>query len=196
MKRPSILIIVIIVLLVLLVPLIKVSVVPERTIKVLDEQGNPQNDIEVRQIWNHYSFDGSGVSNLYGGEEVRTSAANGEITFPERSFRVGAASWLWATLGSPSRWINVHASTGPHSYFLCVRSNCSQPPSYRGNPEDLENNLLIVESKETIRKRLKEIIGKTEQSPMANSRDDAVNDGPPPPPIAPQKEPARQPQNK
>ncbi len=195
MKRPRILIFLILVLFGLLVPLIKVTVVPERTIGVLDEQGNPQNDIEVRQIWNHYSFDGSGLSGLYGGEEVRTSSANGEITFPERSFRVGAASWLWATLGSPLRWINVHASTGPHSYFICIDTNCAQPPWYRGNPEDLENNVLIVESEETVRKRLEEIIRKIEQPPMANSRDDAVHDGPPPPPIAPQKESARQPQN-
>ena len=161
MKRPAVRIVVIAILVVAFVasffPVMKVTTVPAWTIRVVDEQGIPQPAVAVRQDWNHYSFDGGGYSGLYGGQEDRVSDSNGEIAFPERGFRTSPAMWAFATIGTPLRWINVHASTGPHAYFICLNASCSIGPWYRGSSSELENNVLTIQSDETIRKQLDEL---------------------------------------
>jgi hypothetical protein len=159
-------IIIVFTVVVLFIPIIKVVVVPQWTIHVVNEAGDPQGDVDVRQHWRHYSFDGSGINDVYGGEEVRSSDLNGEIVFPERAFRASALSWLAAKVGSPERWINIHSSTGPSSYFICMNASCDVGPSYRGRERDLENNVLTVESEDTIHRLNEESIRRLDENPL------------------------------
>jgi hypothetical protein len=179
MKRPAVKTGLIAILVVAFVasffPVMKVTTVPAWTIRVVDEHGVPQSEVEVRQHWNHYSFDGGGFSGRYGGEEARVSDSNGEIAFPERSFRTSAAQWAFATIGTPLRWINVHASTGPHASFICLNASCSMGPWYHGNRSELENNVLTIQSDETIKKQLDEIRQEWEAAePPSNFSEDTA----------------------
>lgn len=155
----------------------------------------PQPGVEVRQHWNHYSFDGSGVGGIYGGEEDRRTGSDGEITFPERSFRTSAFRWGLATIGTPLRWINIHASTGPHSSLMCPEQACEGLHWYTGNKSQIENTILTVESPEK-RERTLENTKKYEPLPNPDGvgfgpglsiSDDDESAPPPPPPL---KQPA------
>lgn len=128
-------------------PIFKVVVVPEWPINVVDQAGQPVGDFEVREIWHHYSFDGSGIDPAYGGEEELRSNSSGEIIFSERSFRASLFGIAFAKVGSPLRWINVHSSTGESAYFICLSGSCSyeSSPHYRGNAEELSKKTLVVE---------------------------------------------------
>ena len=145
-RRQKILVGVLLVCVAIFVPFWKVVVVPEWSITVVDDSGQSKEGIKVRQYWNHYSFDGSGIGGFYGGEDTRTSDANGVIVFPERSFRASPLRIAFAYVGTPLRWINVHASTGPTAYFICQGNvSCSVTMAYRGNQSDLENNVVTIE---------------------------------------------------
>jgi hypothetical protein len=128
-----------------LVPSIEIVVVPEWPMRVVDTAGNPVAGAEVRQHWNHYSFNASGTGDAYGGEEILASDANGQIVFPERSFRVGLLSLALSKIGGPFRWFDLHASTGPSAYFVCYNVSCRySEPTYRGEPEELLNTVIVV----------------------------------------------------
>ncbi len=150
LKRSKVLIISVVTIAVLaMVPMFKVVVVPQWPIKVVDEAGQPVNDFEVRQHWLHYSFDGSGLNPAYGGEETLQSSSSGEIIFPERSFRASLLGIVFAKIGSPLRWINVHSSTEESAYFNCLSGSCpyESSPHYRGKTDELKKNILVVEQR-------------------------------------------------
>ena len=180
-RRQKILVTVLLLCAAMFVPFWKVVVVPEWPIRVVDESGQSKPGIEVRQHWNHYSFDGSGIGGFYGGEDTRTSDANGAIVFPERSFRASPLRIAFAYVGNPLRWINPHASTGPHSYFICPSESCSDTKWYRGNQSDLENNVLTIESEETIEKRLDKIMQTAEEDLSGSPVGESALGAPPPP---------------
>jgi hypothetical protein len=182
-RRQKILVGVLVVCGAMFVPFWKVVVVPEWPITVVDESGESKPGIEVRQYWNHYSFDGSGISGFYGGQETGTSDANGVIVFPERSFRASLFGVAFAYVGTPLRWINPHASSGPHSYFICPRESCSDTKWYRGNQSELENSVLTIESEETIQKRLDETMERLQQDLGGLPAGESEGGAPPLPPL-------------
>lgn len=185
MKLSTVVIITLIVLLVVAcLPVFKVVVVPQWPIKVVDISGQLVSNFEVRQHWNHYSFDGSGIDSPYGGEEDLRSNASGDIIFPERSFHASFLRIAFAKIGSPLRWINVHASTGESSYFICLSGSCSyeSEPHYRGNAAELEKNTLVVTHMNSENGSVDDPVGSTSDIDTGTGTGTGANYDDPPPP--------------
>jgi len=154
-------------------PVIPVEVVPQWTVRVTDEQGHPRPNT-VREIWHHYSFDGSGLNPLYGGEEDLVTDDQGVVVFPERRIHVSLGMWGIATVGTPMRWINIHASTGPYAYLLCLNPSCGYAPdTYSGDRESLENTTLIIPSPETRKRQEEESNLRLKDGPVGYSSGDS-----------------------
>lgn len=132
-----------------LAPFWKVVVVPEWPVRVVDKNNLPFPGVRVRQHWHHYSFDGSGTSSDYGGEEDLISNQDGMIVFPKRSFNVSLVGIAVANIGTPLRWINPHSSSGPSSFLICLSAGCGHSePGYNGKLEQLHGASITVESDE------------------------------------------------
>jgi hypothetical protein len=84
------------------------TVLPSQNVLVVTEAWRPIQDVKVRQIWQHYSFESEGH------EEDLTTDANGRITFPRRTIRASILRRilhpLWNVLTQ-----GVHASFGVHT---------------------------------------------------------------------------------
>ena len=78
-------------LFVLLFPF-KTTIVPDWSLKVVDEEGAAVGDINVTEHWQHYLLESSSH------EEVQRAGANGLVSFPARSIRASLLGRGWATI--------------------------------------------------------------------------------------------------
>ncbi len=111
-RRLAIIVVPLVILIGLFLPL-PTTVVPEWTIRVVDQNGNPVAGSKVRQIWQHYTFEETGH------EEVRVTDQNGIVTFPRRVIarpiliRITYTAWAFVTL-------IAHGSMGPDAYLIGI----------------------------------------------------------------------------
>jgi hypothetical protein len=78
-------------LLILLFPF-KTTIVPDWSLKVVDEEGAAVGEINVTEHWQHYLLESSSH------EEVQRAGGNGLVSFPERSIRASLVRRAWATV--------------------------------------------------------------------------------------------------
>jgi hypothetical protein len=91
--RPKGLVIAILVLLLsTLVYPFQITIVPAWDLRILDETHAPVGAINVTEHWRHYLFES------YGREELRLTAVDGRVSFPERTMRASLLRRAWATI--------------------------------------------------------------------------------------------------
>jgi hypothetical protein len=77
--------------------------IEEWTVRVLDENGAPVQDIRAGQLWHRYTF------GLDGAYEMRRTNAYGVAAFPRRAYWAPIVFWA---LRAASVQLNVHGSSG------------------------------------------------------------------------------------
>ena len=70
----------------------KTTIVPDWSLKVVDEEGAPVGDINVTEHWQHYLLESSSH------EELQRAGGNGLVSFQERSIRASLLRRAWATI--------------------------------------------------------------------------------------------------
>lgn len=70
----------------------KTAIVPDWSLKVVDEEGAAVGDINVTEHWQHYLLENSSH------EDVQRAGGNGLVSFPERSIRASLVRRAWATI--------------------------------------------------------------------------------------------------
>lgn len=68
------------------------KIVPGWDLKVVDERAAPVNAINVTEHWQHYLFENSN------NEELRQTAVDGRVNFPERTMRASLLRRVLATI--------------------------------------------------------------------------------------------------
>jgi len=82
----------------------KTTVVPEWSVRIVDEAGNPLRTNRVREVWQHYTIESASH------QEVLITDGEGYVTFPRRTVRGS----LLVRIGWPIvNALSVHASYGP-----------------------------------------------------------------------------------
>ena len=69
------------------------TIVPEWSLKVVDEEGAPVRDVNVTEHWQHFLLEASSH------EEMRRVQDNGAVSFPERTIRASLVRRGIATIG-------------------------------------------------------------------------------------------------
>lgn len=87
----SALVALLVLLFILLFPF-RTTIVPDWSLKVVDEEGAAVGDINVTEHWQHYLLERSSH------EEVQRAGGNGLVSFPERSIRASLVHRAWATI--------------------------------------------------------------------------------------------------
>ncbi len=88
-------------------PIIPVDVVPEVTLKVINENNQLMTGIKIVQGWQHWTFESEDH------RDEKTSDANGSVTFSEKSIKVSVFKFLFWRLMEIVMKINPHAGFGP-----------------------------------------------------------------------------------
>jgi len=131
MKKLKWLIIVSIFLIALFVPVMPVNVVPEWTLRLVDESGQSVPNARIDQSWKEYSLEFFRFGHI---DESLSSDGNGFVTFPARNIRVSVIQIIVAKIVDIITSINPHAGYGPQSHVYC-RGNLSCSASYRPGEE-------------------------------------------------------------
>lgn len=84
---------VLLLLLLLLFYPFQTTIVPEWSLKVVDEEGAPVRDVNVTEHWQHFLLEGSSH------EEMRRVQDNGAVSFPDRTIRASLVRRGLATIG-------------------------------------------------------------------------------------------------
>jgi hypothetical protein len=87
----------VLVLLFLLFYPFQTTIVPEWSLRVVDEEGAVVRDVNVTEHWQHFLLESSSH------EDVRRVAENGVVSFPERTIRSSLVSRGLATIGRIKR---------------------------------------------------------------------------------------------
>jgi len=86
------------------------TVVPQWTVRVVDEAGSSLGNVGVTEYWRHTSVE----SGDHHAESI--TDGNGYVTFPRRTIR---ASFLRRVIGPLINRLNVHGvDLGPHAYLI------------------------------------------------------------------------------
>jgi hypothetical protein len=98
-------------------------VVPEWSVRTIDELGNPVARVPLRETWQHYSIESQGH------EQDLSTNDRGYVTFPLRTVR---ANLIMRALRTTLNKINPHGSTGPSAsvYVLSPYKPLTQEPYY------------------------------------------------------------------
>ncbi len=123
---------------VLFVPFFPVNVVPEWSLRLIGEDGQPAPNARVDQSWKDYSLEFWTVEQ---DTDHSMSDAHGIVRFPARNIRVSAFQIVAAKIRDVVVSINPHSGYGPHSFALC-RGSLSCNASYRPG-EDSPKNVVV-----------------------------------------------------
>lgn len=85
---------------------VETSVVPEWSVRVVDERGTPVRGAVVRQSWQHYSLERNGH------EEDLATDSDGYVTFQPRKIRAGLFGRIMVPVLNAFS-LREHASFGP-----------------------------------------------------------------------------------
>jgi len=106
--------------------------VPRWKVLVVDQNDMPIVAVEVRQVWNHYSFDDSALNDQ---EETLVTNADGVVVFNERSVRASLVRRIFVILFDLIKPAIRHSSAGVHaSVFLPGDSDKSISYNGLGEP--------------------------------------------------------------
>lgn len=105
-------------------PVFTVNVVPEWSLRLIGEDGQPVPNARVDQSWKDYSLEFWTVEQHV--DHSVSSDADGIVRFPARDIHVSAFQIVAAKVRDVVVSINPHSGYGPHSYALCRGSlDCS-----------------------------------------------------------------------
>ncbi len=97
-------------------PIIPIQVVPEVSIRAVDENRNPVPGIVIYQDWKHSTFESQNQR-----DEV-ISNENGFAAFSEKRIWISAFNFLFNTIAENTvGLIAIHASSGPFSHFIATK---------------------------------------------------------------------------
>lgn len=113
------------------IPLFPVNVVPEWTLRLVDESGQPVPNARVDQSWKDYSLEFFRSRHF---DESLSSNADGIVTFPVRNIRVSAFQIVAAKIRGVLLIMDPHASYGADSHLYC-RGSLRCDASYRPGEE-------------------------------------------------------------
>ena len=94
--RTAIVVFILLILILLFYPF-QTTIVPEWSLKVVDEDGAVVRDVNVTEHWQHYLLESSSH------EDARTVGQNGAVSFPERNIRASLVRRGLATIGRIKR---------------------------------------------------------------------------------------------
>lgn len=94
--RTVIAVFILLILLLLFYPF-QTTIVPEWSLKVVDEEGAVVRDVNVTEHWQHFLLESASH------EDARRVGENGAVNFPERNIRASLVSRGFATLGRIKR---------------------------------------------------------------------------------------------
>ncbi|MEP7147791.1 MAG: hypothetical protein ABI857_02810 [Acidobacteriota bacterium] len=94
------------------VPVVTVNVVPEWSLRLVDETGEPVPNARVDQSWKDYSLEFF-LSRHF--DESLSSDADGIVRFPVRDIQVSTIQMVAAKIRGIILRIDPHASYGPGS---------------------------------------------------------------------------------
>ena len=89
------------------------TVVPEWTIRVVDETIKPVPNVVVREQWRNHSVE------FHGHNEDRITDNEGYVSFPRRTVR---ASLMFRVVGRAVMALNIHGESGPKASTLVLGS--------------------------------------------------------------------------
>lgn len=119
----------------------EVTTVPQWSVQVLDENGKPVTGFEVSERWEFFGLPS------HDGDEVRSTDANGRVTFPARTFSVSQATYAASHALSH---LNVHASFGPSGTVRIAPRGFKQSDVSYGTDEKLYDHAGAATTKTTI----------------------------------------------
>ena len=123
-------------LLVLFFPF-KTTIVPEWSLKVVNEEGGAVGDINVTEHWQHYLLESASH------EDLRRAGSSGMVSFPERSIRASLVSRAWATV-SRIRQDGWHARRMPAASIVVWGNKGYAVSVAVYNPNELPQSHVIV----------------------------------------------------
>lgn len=90
---------------------LKTTVVPEWTVRIVDESGAPLKSTAVREVWQHYDIESKGHR-----QDFMTDN-QGYVTFPERTVRGALAVRVVRRMIAS---IFPHQSSGPDAFVIIL----------------------------------------------------------------------------
>ncbi len=127
------------VLLVTLLYPFKTTIVPEWSLRVVDQTGTPVRTINVTEHWQHYLLESSGH------EELRQTGDDGMVNFPDRTIRAGLLRRFVATVASFARE-GSHAKRYTHASVVVWGSRDHSTTVAVYNQEQLPPSEIVVHS--------------------------------------------------
>lgn len=125
-KTTKIILVIVVVVLFIWLPAFPVSVVPETTIRVVDENNQPLSNVEVKQDWQHWSFESESHT------DQNVTNLDGFAAFSEKTIKISGLNYLFGKLGElASGTIAIHSSSGPFSNFIAKKESGNK--TYWGN---------------------------------------------------------------
>lgn len=102
----------------LVLPWINVMVVPQWSLRFLDENGSPLANEPVVQSWKSFTYD---WNLLELDQEAGITNSEGVVNFPERRKRVSPVGFLVGNLWAVLPRFNPHSASGGYSFVTCSR---------------------------------------------------------------------------
>lgn len=117
-KIPKIVLIVLAIILLIWLPIIPINVVPEVTLRVVDEDKNPVSNVTVTQGWMHYSFESTASVYKEDHNDKVVSGMDGLVTFSEKNIRISVFKFFLGKLAEILyKIIPLHTSIGSSNSF-------------------------------------------------------------------------------
>jgi hypothetical protein len=107
------------------VPVFTVNVVPEWSLRLIGEDGQPVPNARVDQSWKDYSLEFFRSRHF---DESLSSDADGIVKFPARNIRVSVFQIVAAKIRGIVLLMDPHASYGPDSHVFCRSCDASFRP--------------------------------------------------------------------
>src|SRR5260370_5923810 len=106
----------------------EVTLAPEWTVRIVDENGQALPSVSVREVWQHYSVEQTSH------EEDISTTADGTVHFPRRLLRTSHLSTIVGCVHQFAQ-LGVHACCGPVAYVILFKSDYGeiQPSDIRGS---------------------------------------------------------------
>jgi len=106
----------------------EVTLAPEWTVRIVDENGHALPSVSVREVWQHYSVEQTSH------EEDISTTADGTVHFPRRLLRTSHLSTIVGCVHQFAQ-LAVHTSCGPVAYVIPFKCDYGemQPSDMRGS---------------------------------------------------------------
>lgn len=116
------------------------TIIPKWKIQAVNKLGKPVENVEIRQVWNHYSFDYSAINDK---EETLITDNNGFVVFPKRTIRASFLERFFVRILDMLKIFLPHSSQGIQVSIICINKSCNWI-TYTGK-EILPNKISVKE---------------------------------------------------